>query len=79
MMSHILVSLIIFLFPFHFKFELICYLSIYTLITCFVHDLDALRVTWKIQVIGSLQYDKEFTISSWIRATIKGCNTLLPS
>ena len=45
-------------------FTLILYLSIHIHITCIIHDLGLLRVTQKIQVMGSLQSDKWFTINS---------------
>ena len=39
-------------------------LSIQTHITCIVHDFDVLGIIQKIQVIGSLQDDKFFIVSS---------------
>ena len=40
-------------------------MSILVCISCIVRDLNALRVTQKIQVMGSLQEDDLFTTNSW--------------
>lgn len=46
------------LVPFTILFVLIGYLSIHASITCIVHNLGALGVVQKIQVMGFLQDDK---------------------
>lgn len=47
-------------------YALIDYLRIHVHITFNVHDLGALEVTQKIQVMSFLQDDKLFTVDSWI-------------
>ena len=45
-------------FPFIISFALIGYLSIHAHITCIVHNLGALGVAQKIEVLSSLQSDE---------------------
>ena len=40
-----------------------------TYIFCIVHDLGAIGVAWKIQVMDSLQIDDLFMIDSWVYTT----------
>ena len=40
------------------------YLSIHAPITCIIYDLTVLGLVQKIQVMGSLQDDKLFTVNS---------------
>ena len=55
-----------FLVHFTISYALIGYLSIHVHITCIINDLGALGVVQIMQVMGSLQDDKLFTVNSKI-------------
>ena len=47
-----------------------------TYISCIEHELGALEITRKIQVMCSLQVDNLFIVNSKCKQSIRGCSVL---
>ena len=74
------------IFQFHFYlslFHTLRFMSILAYIFCIVCNLGALGVTWKIQVMASLQIHDFFMTCSWpvcgFRQPIRGCSEPAPN